>query len=70
MHAAPDCCRAPLLVQRTHPPPLPPLHQTLCRPQAAPRVQNNTVIVAPPVFGGFGYGMPFFGGGFGFGMPM
>lgn len=41
-----------------------------CRPQAAaPRVQNN-VIVAPPVMGGWGFGMPFFGGGFGFGYPM
>ena len=39
------------------------------RPPAPPpcstRIQQNNVYVAPPVVGGWGFGMPFFGGGFG-----
>lgn len=39
-------------------------------PRRSTTVVNQTTVVAPPLVGGFGYGMPFFGGGFGYGMPM
>ncbi|PSC70473.1 hypothetical protein C2E20_6185 isoform B [Micractinium conductrix] len=32
---------------------------------SAPRVTNNVIVTSPPVFGGYGMGMPMFGG-FGF----
>lgn len=46
--------------------PAPPIRS---RRSAASTVNHyhTTVVTAPPVAGGFGYGMPFFGGGFRFG---
>lgn len=48
---------------------LSPHAHTTRSPRRSTTVVNSTTVVAPPLVGGYGFGMPFFGG-YGFGMPM